>query len=182
MIRNFEEYKNSLNFHGVEWISHDNSNSHVGCSELRLISTNMDCAIKCRHLTQFSFSAEHTAHQKILLQRCWTEIRMVRLISSLFQNGYFLVKKDGCPNVYVIWLVPSDEFRVTTVKYAAIASFLITNVMVQLPVNRHIWDSVVRTFIIITYEYWICSRKPVAPWYSGTVPALPSLSRNESRV
>ena len=63
---------------------------------------------------------------------------MVRLISSLFQNGYFLVKKDGCPNVYVIWLVPSDEFRVTTVKYAAIASFLITNVMVQLPVNRHI--------------------------------------------
>jgi len=66
------------------------------------------------------------------------EIRMVRLISSLVQNGHFLVKKDGCPNVYVVWLVPLDEFRLTTLKYATIASFRITNIMVQLPANRHI--------------------------------------------
>ena len=146
------------------------TNSHVGYSELRLISTNADCALKCRHLTHPSYSAERTAHQEILLQRCWTEIRIVRLMNNLAQNWHFLVKKDDCPNVYVVWLVPSDEFRVTTLKYATIGNaFRITNIMVQFPANRRIWDSVVRTFIIITYQYWICCRKPIAPWYSTSL-------------
>ena len=148
---------------------HDDPNPHVGSSELRLISANGDIVIKCRHLTQISYSAVHTAHQEILLERCWTEIRMVRLISNLDQNGHFLVKKYGCPNVCVVCLVPSDEFHVTTLKYATIASFRITNIMVQLPANRHVWDSVVRTSITITYEYWICSRKPIALWYSSSL-------------
>jgi len=145
--------------------------THIGYSELRLISTNVDCALKWRPLTQFSYSAEHTAHQEILLPRCWTEIRMVRLISNLVQNGHFLVKKDGCPNVYVVWLVPSDEFHVTTLKYATIGNaYRITNIMIQFPTNRNIWDSVVRTFIIIPYEYWICSIKPIVPpWYSTSL-------------
>jgi len=60
-------------------------------------------------------------------------------MNNLAQNGHFLVKKDDCPNVYVVWLVPSDEFRVTTLKYATIGNaFRITNIMVQFPANRRI--------------------------------------------
>lgn len=158
-------------FMGRSEHSLDDSHSHIGYSEVRLISTYVDCALKCRHLSQLSYSAEHTAHQKILLQRCWTEIRMVRLISNLVQNRHFLVKKDSCLNIYVVWLVPLDGFRATTLKYVTIGNaFRITNIMIQFPTNRNIWDSVVRTFIIIPYEYWICSSKSIVPpWYSTSL-------------